>query len=159
MGIKISLRKVMPLAFLALASAACAPGASPDTAADAAALRTFIDRATEINNAMDAAAWADLFAEGAIFMPEGEPEISGSNELQASAQRWFDEFTPNITIDPVEIEVLGDWAFIRTRITGSLTRKTGEQVPIDMKEIAIYRRQPDASWKLWRLIGNGNFRS
>ncbi len=57
----------------------------------------------------------------------------------------------------MEIEVLGDWAFARTRVTGTLNPKDeGDPFPVDSKEIAIYRRQPDGAWKLWRLIGNSN---
>lgn len=129
--------------------------APKDTTADVEAIRAFISRATEINRAGDAEAWADLFAKGAILMPLGEPEVTTRQGMVEYAKKTFDKFDLNLSITPVEIEVFGDWAFARTAITGTFTPKTGgKSVQANLKEIALYRRQSDGSWKLWRLIGN-----
>lgn len=137
---------------------ACTPASTErDTAADVEAIRAFINRATEINRKGDAEAWADMFAEGGIFMPQDQPEVTTRQELLASAQRYRDKVDSNITITPVEIEVFGDWAYARTTVQGTNTPKGGgDPVKVDFKEIAIYRRQSDGTWKLWRLIGNKN---
>ena len=125
--------------------------------ADKVAIRTFIDRATELNRASDTAAWVGMFAEGATYMPANSPEVTGRSGLQAFAERQFAQFQPQITISPVAIEVFGDWAFAQTIVAGTLQpRGGGAPVIVDGKEIAIYRRQQDGGWKLWRLIGNSN---
>lgn len=143
---------------LPLAVASCARVPAPaDTSADVEAIRAAVSRATDINNAGDASAWADLFADGAIVMPDGEPEITGRPALETYARRWFDQFDVHITIAHVEIEPAGDWAFVRTAVTGSLAPKAGgDAVTVNDKEIAIFRRQSDGTWKVWRLIGNRN---
>ncbi len=144
------------LLLVALTFSACQPAADR-TEADVEAIRAVVNRASEINKAGDTAAWVDLFAEGAVLMPADEGEITTRQNLEAYKQRGFDRFNTDITIDPVEIEVLGDWAFVRTRVTGTLNPKDeGDSVPVDCKEIAIFRRQSDGAWKLWRLIGNSN---
>jgi uncharacterized protein (TIGR02246 family) len=128
-----------------------------DTEADRAAIRTFIERATNVNRSGDAAAWVAQFAEGAVYMPANGPEVSTRSGLQAVAERNFAQFLPQITITPIEVEVFGDWAFARTTVTGTLQPKAGgDVVTLDLKEIAVYRRQQDGGWKLWRLIGNSN---
>ena len=132
-----------------------------DTEVDKAAIRTFIRRAVEVNRAGDAAAWADFFAEGGVYMPANSPEVTTRAGLREAAERYFGEFQPKIVITPVEIEVSEDWAFAKTTVTGTLLPKSGgdpvpEPVPVNGKEIAVYRRQQDGGWKLWRLIGNSN---
>jgi uncharacterized protein (TIGR02246 family) len=125
--------------------------------ADKAAIRMFIDRATELNQAGATAAWVAMFAEGGAYMPANGPEVTGRSGLQAVAERQFAQFQPQITITPVEIEVFGDWAFAKAIVAGTLQpRAGGDPVTIDAKEIAVYRRQQDGGWKLWRLIGNSN---
>ena len=115
-----------------------------DTEADKAAIRTFIEQATNVNRSGDAAAWAAQFAEGAVYIPANGPEVSTRSGLQAVAERNFTQFQPQVTITPVEVEVFGDWAFARTTVTGTLQPKAGgDVVTLDGKEIAIYRRQQD----------------
>ncbi|MFQ6127238.1 MAG: YybH family protein [Candidatus Heimdallarchaeota archaeon] len=127
------------------------------TQADVKAIETFISRATQINNDGDFEAWADLFDEKGIFMPSNAPEITTHEGLVADCKADFDEFKYDIIITPVEINILGEWAFSRTTVTGTMTNKaSGESSKIDVKEIAIYKRQTNGEWKLWRLIGNSN---
>jgi ketosteroid isomerase-like protein len=72
------------------------------------------------------------------------------------ARGFFEQFESNIMIDPLEIEVIGDWAFVRTAVTGTLrARAGGEEIAVDGRELAIFRRQEDGEWKLWRLVQNG----
>jgi len=128
-----------------------------DTGADEAAIRALLEHATAVNNAGDAAAWAELFAPGAVFMPANAPEVTTPAGLEQLAAARFSSFDSDVVISPVEIVLLGDWAFSRTTVRGSLSPKAeGELVAVDLKEIAIYQRQPDGSWKVARLIGNSN---
>jgi ketosteroid isomerase-like protein len=63
----------------------------------------------------------------------------------------------DIHIEPVEIEVHGDWAFARSAVTGTVTlQDSREVVAVDVKQIVIYRKGDDGRWKIARLIGNSN---
>jgi ketosteroid isomerase-like protein len=133
------------------------PASEQDRAQDGEALRALHVEATEIVRAGDAARWADMFTEGAILMAPDVPEAATKKEFHAFAQRQFDEYVWDITITPVEIEIAGGWAYSRTAVSGAGTPKAGgDAIQVDFKELAIWRREPDGSWKLWRLIGNNN---
>ncbi len=90
-------------------------------------------------------------------MLAGQPAITGREALVRLAQERFRQFTTTVEIKPEEIEMCGDWAFARTAVTGTFTPKDGSTpMELDLKEIAIYRRQADGTWKVARLIGNSN---
>lgn len=155
-------RLLVALVLAVTAMVSCSgPTVTRDPEADKAAVRAFISRAAKVNQSGDPAAWTDLFAEGGIYMPANGPEVTTRAGLQEVAAGYFGEFQPKVVITPVEIEVFGDWAFAKTTVKGTLLPRTGgdpvpEPIPVDGKEIAVYRRQQNGGWKLWRLIGNSN---
>ena len=52
---------------------------------------------------------------------------------------------------------VGDWAFARSQMTGTVTSRTdGDIIPVDVKQLIIYHRQLDGRWKIARHINNGN---
>ena len=60
-------------------------------------------------------------------------------------------------MEPLEIEVCGDWAFARNRVTGTVTlQRSREVVPVDVKQIVIYTRGADGAWRIARMISNSN---
>jgi uncharacterized protein (TIGR02246 family) len=137
------------------------PTATRDAEADKAAIRALITRAVAASQSGDAAGWAALFADGAVYMRPNGPEITTREALQEFAQLYLGEFRSQTVVTPVEIEVFGDWAFARTSVKGTVQKKVGgdpvpDPIPVDGKEIGVYRRQQDGTWKLWRLIGNSN---
>jgi len=143
---------------LATALLACdAPARQHDSVADSTAIRALIDHATAANNAGDIDGWVALFEEGAVYMPPGSPEVTTRDSLRATATAGFTRFDADIQMTPVELVVLGDWAFSRVHVTGSVEAKAGgAAIPIDIKQLTLYHRQPDRSWLLARLINNSN---
>src|SRR5947207_12712922 len=92
--------------------ASCAKGAaSRDPEADKAAIRAVITRAGEATRAGDAAAWTALFADGAVYMRPGGPEISTRASLQEFASLYLGQYYSRTEVTPVEVEVFGDWGF------------------------------------------------
>jgi ketosteroid isomerase-like protein len=153
----MSLRRTTILWSLSmLVLTACTPR-EQDTAADADALSALHRKAAELHAAANAAGWSDLFAEGAILMPVDAPAVTTKDGIRAYAQRQYDAYVSNLTIEPVEIEICDDWAWSRTVVTGTMTPKAGgDAIQVDFKEIAVWRREPGGAWKVWRLIGNNN---
>lgn len=132
-------------------------GYESDTASDEAAIRELIARTAVANNAADTLGWVGLFEEGAVYMPPGAPEISSREGLKEAAAAGFGSYAADVQIAPAEIVISGDWAFARSRVTGSVTpRAGGELIRVDIKQLVIYHRQPDGSWKIARLINNRN---
>lgn len=141
---------------LLLAGIACS-GKAPTPDADTLAIRALLDRSADANNAGDVAGWVELFADDAVYMPDNSPPITTRDDLERVAVSGFGRYRNNIRIEPVEIVLLGDWAFAQAHVTGSaVPRGDGNPVVVDMKEIALFRRQPDGSWRIARLIANSN---
>jgi ketosteroid isomerase-like protein len=63
----------------------------------------------------------------------------------------------NMTAEPVEIEIAGDWAYTREHFTATLTPSDGgSAILLDAKEIDIWRRGPDGEWRVSRAIFDSN---
>lgn len=152
--------RLISVAALLVLLAACtqtASKAAPDTAADEEAIRAIMKEATAAHRAGDAQRWAALFASDAVVMPANQASLEGQEAVARMGQEMFQTFTSTAQVEPVELEVAGDWAFARTKLTGTLAPKAGgTPVQLDGKEIAIFRRQADGTWKVARLIGNSN---
>jgi len=128
-----------------------------DRVADSTAINALIDRATAANNAGDIEGWVALFEDGAIYMPPGSPEVTSMDGLKGAAAAGFTRFNADIRIIPVELAVLGDWAFSRSKVTGSVTPKTGgDRIPVNIKQLTLYHRQGDGTWRIARLMNNTN---
>jgi uncharacterized protein (TIGR02246 family) len=151
--------KVLCATLLAIAGlTGCArPGVESDTASDEAAIRELIAQTAAANNAADTLGWVSLFEEGAVYMPPGAPEVTTRAGLREMAAAGFGPYAAAIQITPTEIVILGDWAFARSQVTGTVTPRTGgDAVTVDVKQLVIYHRQRDGSWKIARLINNRN---
>lgn len=144
-------------ALLLLATVGGCSRASHNTDADEAAIRELVRQTAAANNAADTLAWVALFDEGAVYMAPGMPEVTGRDGLMDVAAAGFGPYAAAVKITPIEIEVLGDWAFARSHVSGSVTpRAGGDPIVVDSKQLVLYRRQLDGSWKIARLIMNSN---
>jgi len=147
-------RSLAALAVLLASPAVAGPAA--DEAADRAALRALLERSEAANNTGDVAGWVATFAPDAVYMAPGAPPVTTQEGLVEVVRAGFRN-RATIEIEPLETHVFGDWAFVRTAVTGSVRLySNGEVVPVDVKEIAIFQRQPDGTWKIARLINNSN---
>ncbi len=147
------------LAVLLLAGlAACAQGrVESDPATDEAAIRELIRQTAAANNTADMLGWVALFEEGAVYMPPATPEVTTREGLLEAAATGFGGYAAAIRITPAEIAISGDWAFARSQVTGTVTPRTGgEPIPVNVKQLAIYHRQPSGAWRIARLMNNGN---
>lgn len=134
-----------------------APPPSETTTAAEAAIRDLIARTEAANNAADTLAWVDLFEPGAVYMPPGAPAITTRAGLEEIAAAGFGPNAADISIEPEEIVVAGDWAFARNEVRGEVTsRADGTVYPVDVKQLVVYHRQADGTWKIARFIGNAN---
>jgi ketosteroid isomerase-like protein len=62
-----------------------------------------------------------------------------------------------MVVTPLEVEIAGNWAYKRNVYTQEITdKKTGKKTVVDAKNLAIFKRQPDGSWKIYRDCFNSN---
>lgn len=142
---------------LLLAGLLACTSADQSRRADEDAIRALIRATQAANNAGDAAAWVALFEDSAVYMPPMARDVTTKTGLREVAESGFNTWSSDIRLTPAEVVVAGDWAFARMRVTGTSRRKDGsDSVAVDMKEIVIYRRQADGSWRISRFIANTN---
>ncbi|HSM35198.1 MAG TPA: SgcJ/EcaC family oxidoreductase [Longimicrobiales bacterium] len=103
----------------------------------------------------DVDAFAAVLAEDAVYMPPGEPAVSG----KAAIRSWFESFLEVVSVDgsypSSEVNITGDWAIERYTADLTLTPADGSEPMREVgKGIHVYRRGPDGSWKLTYDIWN-----
>jgi uncharacterized protein (TIGR02246 family) len=145
--------------FLALLGCTQPTGQSgPDAAAYQADIQAILDFEQTVYDAQiagDFDAWMNSFAEDAIVMVPNLPALTNKQEIRQWNEPYWEQFDLHEESDAREIEVAGDWAYIRAHWIWTLTPKGGEEVVKDTgNSIWILRRQPDDSWKIARGIYN-----
>ncbi len=115
---------------------------------DERAIRTLVDTWMAATKSGDSAKVLSLMADDAVFMVPGHPPF-GKEAFAIAAQGQSDvEFSG--TNDILEIRVLGDWAYMRTKLTVVATPKQGNPVRRAGHTLTILRKQPDGQWVLFR---------
>ena len=129
-------------------------------AEDVAAIKRLNDDRKAASDAGDASTHAALYTDDAILMPPNRPAVVGREALLARWEAMYERhaasrFTRKFTEEVLEVEVAGDWAFMRTAGTVTLTPKAGgEPIEYSGKTLAILKRQPDGAWKCYRTMGH-----
>jgi ketosteroid isomerase-like protein len=131
--------------------------AAVDIEAEKEAVFAWYDQKTETTNAGNFDGLKILFDENVIFMPPDGPAFKGWEVYRQWAQPYFDEFDIEENITYEEVEVSGDWAFIRTSYTMKSTPKAGGEAMLgNGKAIWLLKRQADGSWKGTHCIWSSN---
>lgn len=151
-------------ATLLLALLGCTPPAEQpepdreDSAAYKADVQAILDleqRVFDAQIAGDFDAWLSFFAEDAIVMAPNLPALTNKAAIRQWYAPYFEQFDLHEESDEREVEVAGDWGYIRAHWIWTLTPKDGGKIVKDTgNSIWILRRQPDDSWKIARGIYN-----
>jgi len=152
---------IAALILLALLMMGCQPAVDqPEPsvpAEDIAAIQAIFENYQNTLNNGDAVGFANLHTEDAIRMPPNTPALVGKEAIRAESQDFADQVVLTLTNEVAEVEVIGDWAFIRGAWRASVTpREGGQATERSGKWLSIAVRQPDGTWKLHRHIWNSN---
>jgi ketosteroid isomerase-like protein len=112
------------------------------TAQDEAALRGMFDAAIRYIKADDWASWARQYDDDGLLQPPHAPVVRGRAELQEWGQA-FPEIE-DLSFSNVKVSGEGNLAYG----TSSYTLKLKGQAPDTGKQLVVFRRKPDGSWKL-----------
>ena len=151
---------------LLLGAAGARPTVTPAAGKEAAVSRTKDEETirrtfaafTEAVSREDFEAVLDMITDDAVFWTANYPAITGKAALRAAyaglaAYRVRQEF------EIEELQVCGDWAFVRGYENFRLDPKDGVGAPIEIKRrraLSILRRQADGSWKTARGMTNSD---
>ncbi len=102
------------LALLLTAMTGCAPKAEVEanTEAEKEAIRGVVDDVVAAVNRGKAPELAVLFTEDAMRMPPNGPSSTDRKAVETQYQALFDRSTVKVILEPKEIEVAGDWAYM-----------------------------------------------
>jgi ketosteroid isomerase-like protein len=119
-----------------------------ESAAHGADVQAVLDVEQSVFNAQiagDLEAWLDSFAEDAIVMAPNLPAVTNKLAIGEWYAPYFEQFHLHEEVDEREVEVAGDWAYIRAHWVWTLTPKSGGKAVMDTgKSIWILRASPTA---------------
>ena len=101
--------------------------------------------------------WLTVFTEDVIIMPPNSAALNGKDATREWARPSFDQFNLEADITVDEVEVSGDLAFARWSYSTRYTPKAGGDAILGIgKELWIFKRQSDGSWKCSHIIFNSD---
>ena len=139
-----------------LAACSSAP-ATPDAAADLAAITAFNARYLKSINDGDIATLSSLTDEDHMMVLAGRPPVSGKAANDAANGRTFEQFGIDETWTVIETVIDRNLAYQRGTYTVAATPKAGGATRNSRGQfVRIYQRQRDGSWRMTRdvLLGD-----
>jgi uncharacterized protein (TIGR02246 family) len=98
-----------------------------------------------------------LYADDPALMPQNQPPVIGKDAIRPLYEAVFEEFEVVGAGEMLEVEACGEWGYLWSTYTLTVTPKAGGDPLEDSgNSIFIVRRQPDGSWKIARLIANSD---
>ena len=115
---------------------------------DERAIRDMIKTWMDANRAGDTATVLGLMTDDVVFMVPGEEPFG--KDAFAAASRGMNDVTIDGTSEIVELQVLGDWAFIRNRIAMTVTPPEGDPMRRSCYTLTLLQKGDDGRWRLGR---------
>jgi uncharacterized protein (TIGR02246 family) len=155
----MAFRKAWCVAGLLALFLACQPAAEQQVAAppDPAPINALRDKFAAMYNSGDITGLGELYTDDAVVMNNQQPAAEGKQAILQNGQALVDQFTVNMSITPVDTQIVGDLAYEHGSFTMSLTPKAGgDPMPNSGNYIVVLKRGADGVWRLHREIGNSN---
>jgi uncharacterized protein (TIGR02246 family) len=95
-------------------------------------------------------------ADAVLMPPDGTSAIVGYQAVRTWHQTAYARMSSQLSTIVDEVQMLGDWAFVRGSWSGTITPKTGGDARQEAgKFVIMLRRQPDGgSWRIAREMWN-----
>ena len=91
----------------------------------------------------------DLMTDDAVFLVPGQPPFGKSKFAEATAAQKSAGVVFDGKSEIIEIKVLGDWAYMLSRLTVSTQRRPDKASVRSGHTLSIFRKQ-DGKWRLAR---------
>jgi uncharacterized protein (TIGR02246 family) len=127
-------------------------GAAKRDAEAAAIRRTFADLEQRINRSDPS--FVDVFAKDAVIIAPGAPDVIGFDAIRTMYTDLMKQDSMTVHFSTDEVEVADDLAYERGTYTIKIADKASGKVLQDVKNkhLHILKRQPDGTWKTWRMM-------
>jgi uncharacterized protein (TIGR02246 family) len=126
---------------------------SADPGADEAAIRQTLAKTVQRINQGDIG-FVDVFAKDAKIIAPSAPDIVGFDAIRSMYSGLMQTTAMNVHFSTEEVAVAGDLAYEHGTYTLKLSDKASGKVlqEVKNKHVHIFKRQPDGSWKTWRMM-------
>jgi len=144
-------RFVAMVAVLVAVGCAQRPAEPPDTrAADEAAIRASIREWSAAAQAKDAAKFVSFYADDAVVMMAGAPDISGIAAIREGIGGMMQDpaFALSFAADNVVVARSGDLAYETGAYTMSMTGPDNKPATEQGHYVVVWRKQADGAWKV-----------
>ena len=115
---------------------------------DKQAIRESVEAWLAASKKGDLSTMLNLLADDVLFVVPGK-EPFGKKEFAAANQAQMKEVEMDARIDIKEMEVAGDWAWMRSFLTLTFTRD-GKSAPHSGHILTIWQKQPGGHWVIKR---------
>lgn len=135
-----------------LRAGAADDGPNDPATADRAAITALNERWVEAYRGGDYAAIPPLYTEDALIMPRGRPAIEGRAALARRLGGLAAGREVEIDFDIVELEVIGDHAWLVSRFAVTYTSPDDPAASTTEhgRSLIVYRRDSDGAWRIHR---------
>jgi uncharacterized protein (TIGR02246 family) len=118
------------------------------TADDEQAIRNLVEQWMTASKAGDHATLLSLMTEDVVFLVPGQPPFG----RDAFANRTVSPNDPTIDGEAqiVEMNILGDWAYLRNRLRIIITPRGGKPIVKSGYTLTILRKNASGQWQLSR---------
>lgn len=121
---------------------------------DKSEIEKLIQNYQEVLNSSDVNAIIALYTENAVLLPNAAPTADGLNQVKQTYEYVFENFTYTLKFTVLEIETIGNTAYVRSNSSGNVHIKaSGETVTDQNRELFILKKQND-TWKIARYMYN-----
>ncbi|MGN6775030.1 YybH family protein [Rhizobium sp.] len=115
---------------------------------DEKAIRKVVETWTAASRAGDTATVLGLMTDDVIFMIPGQEPFG--KEAFAAASKGMEGMKMEGASEIVELQVLGDWAYIRNHIDMTVTLPDGDAVHQSGYTLTLLRKEAGGEWRLAR---------
>ncbi len=115
---------------------------------DEKAIRQVVETWTAASKRGDTATVLGLMTDDVIFMVPGREPFG--KEVFAAASTGMNDMKMEGTNEVVELQILGDWAFIRNHIDITVTPPGNDPVHRSGYTLTLLRKEADGQWRLAR---------
>ena len=142
---------------LVLAASGCAP--QVDVEAEAAAIREATDvEWLEAGQAKDLDRWVSFHTDDASLLPPNAPIVTGKEAIRAFVSKLISTpgWAASWQTTKIEVSRSGDLAYSYGTQETTVDDAEGNPVTDQQKWVAVWKKQPDGSWKCAVLILNSD---
>jgi len=129
-------------------------GCASKSADDAAVRRTIAGIEQQINQGD--IGFVNVFANDAVIIAPSSPDIVGLDAIRKMYTDLMKQDSMTVHFSTEEVSVTGDMAYEHGTYTLRIADKATGRVLQDAKNkhVHIFKRQPDGTWKTWRMMVN-----